>query len=127
VKAGIANFQSTRSLQSLAAIEDEMEQLKAFNKNFLQIAALNFELIVDSVASVRGTDTEGEDFVVTDRKQIREFLENCESAVGKQIEESIQEVNNLGVNKTMTLMCEACDKTFEKEIGFDPVNFFTAS
>lgn len=127
VKAGIANFQSTRSLQSLAAIEDEMEQLKAFNKNFLQIAALNFELIVDSVASVRGTDADGEEFVVTDRKQIREFLENCESAVGKQIEESIQEVNNLGVNKTMTLMCEACDKTFEKEIGFDPVNFFTAS
>lgn len=127
VKAGIANFQSTRSLQNLAQIEDELEQLKAFNTNFMSIAALNFELIVDSVASVRGKDGAGEDFVVTDRKQIREFLENCESAIGKQIESSIQEVNQLGVNKTIQLECEACETTFEKEIGFDPVNFFTAS
>lgn len=127
VKAGIANFQSTRSLQSLADIEDEMEQLRAFNKNFLQIAALNFELIVDSVASIRGKDAEGEEFVVTDRKQIQEFLENCESAVGKKIEESIKTVNELGVNKVMQLYCEGCDELFEKEIGFDPVNFFTAS
>jgi len=127
VKAGIANFQSTRSLQSLASIEDELEQLKAFNKNFLQIAALNFDLIVDSVASVRGKDPEGEEFVVTDRTQIREFLENCESSVGKQIEESIKTVNDLGVNKTMLMACESCEHEFEKEIGFDPVNFFTAS
>ena len=127
VKAGIANFQSTRSLQSLASIEDELEQLKAFNQNFLQIAALNFDLIVDSVASVRGKDSEAEEFVVTDRSQIRDFLENCESSVGKQIEDSIKTVNDLGVNKTMVMTCESCDHQFEKEIGFDPVNFFTAS
>ena len=127
VKAGVANFQSTRSLQSLAQIEDEMEQLKAFNSNFMQIAALNFDLIVDSVASIRGKDTEGEEFVVTNREQIREFLENCESSVGHKVEESIAEVNKLGVQKTVQLECEDCSETFEQEIGFDPVNFFTAS
>jgi len=36
VKAGIANFKSTRSLQGLAEIKDEMEQLRAFNDSFLQ-------------------------------------------------------------------------------------------
>jgi len=127
VKAGIANFQSTRSLQSLQNIEDEMEQLKAFNNNFMQIAALNFDLIVDSVSCVRGKDAEGEDFIVTDRKHIREFLENCESAVGHKIEDSIAEVNKLGVQKTVQLECEDCEETFEQDIGFDPVNFFTAS
>lgn len=127
VKAGIANFQSTRSLQSLQNIEDEMEQIRAFNDSFIQIAALNFDLMVDSVGSIRGTGADGEEFIVTDRKQIREFLENCESSIGKTIEKSIKEVNELGVVKTIQLECEACGNVFEKEIGFDPVNFFTAS
>ena len=127
VKAGIANFQSTRSLQSLQGIEDELEQLKAFNTNFIQIAALNFDLMVDSVASIKGLDDTGDEFVVTDRAHIREFLENCESTIGKTIEKSIKEVNELGVNKIIQLSCEACGHQFEKEIGFDPVNFFTAS
>lgn len=127
VKAGITNFQSTRSLQSLQGIEDEMEQLKAFNDNFMQIAALNFDLIVDSVASVRGKDEDGENFVVTNRETIREFLENCDSSIGKTIEKSITEVNKIGVQRKIMLECEACEEQFEHEIGFDPVNFFTAS
>lgn len=127
VKAGIANFQSTRSLQSLQNIEDEMEQLKAFNSNFMQIAALNFDLIVDSVASVRGKDEEGDTFVVTNRNTIREFLENCESSVGKSVEKYIAEVNKIGIQRTVLLLCDECEHQFEHEIGFDPVNFFTAS
>jgi hypothetical protein len=126
VKAGIANFQSTRSLQSLSNITDEMEQLKAFNASFVRMAALNFDLIVDSIASVKGIDAQGNDFVVTDRRQIREFMENCESSVGRGVEQHIQTVNGLGVNKTVQLNCEE-HGDFEQEIGFDPVNFFIAS
>lgn len=126
VKAGIANFQSSRSLQSLQNITDEIEQLKAFNSNFVQIAALNFDLMVDSVASIKGV-ADDEPFVVTDRDQIRNFLENCDSKIGNKIEESIDEVNKIGVNKKIMLECEACGNVFEKEIGFDPVNFSTAS
>lgn len=126
VKAGIANFQSTRSLQSLSNITDELEQLKAFNESFVRMAALNFELIVDSIASVSGVDAQGDDFVVTDRKQIREFMENCESSVGRGVEQYIQTVNSIGVNKTVKLLCDE-HGAFEQEIGFDPVNFFIAS
>jgi len=127
VKAGIANFQTSRSLQSIQEIEDEVEQLRQFNTNFMQVAALNFELIVDSVASVRGKDAEGEEFLVTDRNNIREFLENSESSIGKAVEAKIADVNKVGVNKEVQLECEKCEVQFTKEIGFDPVNFFTAS
>ena len=127
VKAGIANFQSTRSLQSLQNITDEMQQLQAFNTSFMQIAALNFDLVVDSVASIRGQDDDNETFVVTNRDAIREFLENCESSIGKTIEQSISKVNEIGVQKKIMLECEKCSKQFEHEVGFDPVNFFTAS
>jgi len=127
VKAGIANFQTTRSLQNIQSINDEMEQLKAFNTNFIQIAALNFDLMVDSVASIKGKDAEGDDFVVTDKKSIREFMENCDAKIGRAIEENIAEVNKIGVEKKVLLECEKCNEQFEQEINFDPVNFFTAS
>jgi rubredoxin len=127
IKAGIANFKSTRSLQILSEVKDELEQLKLFNQNFIQIAALNFELMVDSVASVQGTSPDGEEFIVTDRKSITEFLENCESSIGTAIEQKITEVNAIGINKKMMLECESCHHEFEHEVGFDPVNFFTAS
>ena len=127
VKAGIANFQSTRSLQSVAEIKDEMEQLKLFNDSFVRIAALNFELIVDSVASITGTNPEtGEEFTVYDRQQIKEFLENCENSIGKKIENEIAEINKIGVNKSTQLECEQ-HGPFAQDVGFDPVNFFIAS
>ena len=127
VKAGIANFQSTRSLQSVADIKDELQQLKAFNESFVRIAAINFDLVVDSVASISGVDpTTNEEFTVYDRSQIREFLENCETAIGKAIEEKIASMNNIGVNKKVQLECEK-HGPFVQEVGFDPVNFFMAS
>jgi hypothetical protein len=127
VKAGIANFKTTRSLQTIQGITDEMEQLKAFNNNFVQIAALNFDLMVDSVASISGVDAEGDEFVVTDKTSIREFLENCDAVIGRGVEENIAEVNKIGVEKKMLLECDSCEEQFEQEINFDPVNFFTAS
>jgi hypothetical protein len=125
IKAGIANFQSTRSLQSLANIDDELEQLKAFNSSFVRMAKVNFDLVVDSVASIRGINEE-EEFVVTNAEQIREFLENCETTIGKEIEKTIEKISKIGVNKKVQLECDE-HGAFEQEVGFDPVNFFTAS
>jgi len=125
IKAGIANFQSTRSLQSISEIADEMEQLKAFNASFVRIAQMNFDLVVDSVASISGVNN-GEEFTVYDRSQIKEFLENCETSIGRKIEEQIESINKIGVNKKIQLECDK-HGPFEQDIGFDPVNFFTAS
>jgi hypothetical protein len=134
IKAGITNFQSTRSLQALADVPDEMDRLRLFNDNFKKIAALNFDLIADSVAAIVFTDEAGEEVTVTDRTQIVEFLDNAESVFGKKIEDKIKEINKIGINHTMSMMCsnEACAENgepylFESSVNFDPVNFFTAS
>lgn len=127
IKAGIANFQSTQSLKHLTEVDDEMEQLRRFNDNFVRVAALNFDLIADSVASIRGQGKDGEDFIVTDRESIADYLNNCDGSVAKQIEEKIKEINTLGLEDKVQLHCEECDETFEEEIQFDPVNFSTAS
>lgn len=127
IKAGIVNFQSTRSLQAISAIEDELEQLHAFNANFVQMAALNFDLVVDSIASIGGVDADGEEFIVTDSNAIREFMENCESTVGREVEQRIGDMSKIGVNKNLHMICDACSHEFTQDIGFDPVNFSTAS
>jgi len=127
IKAGLANFKTTRSLQALQEVGDELEQLKAFNENFMSIAGLNFDLIVDSVNSIKGTSEDGEDFLVTNSDSIREFLENCEASVGSAIEKSIGDINALGVNKEFNLQCEECEEVYPATIAFDPVNFSTAS
>lgn len=133
IQAGITNFQSTRSLQALADVPDEMERLSLFNNNFKQIADLNFNLIVDSIANIGYTDEEGEEQSVTDRNHIKEFLDNAEQSVGKKIEEKITELNSIGINHEMKLQCEKCldddgePLVFDSKVNFDPVNFFTAS
>jgi len=139
IQAGITNFQSTRSLQNIGDIEDDEERLKLFNENFLKVAELNFDLILDSINTISGKNEDG-DFVVSDKKHIAEFLNNVDSSVGKAIEEKIQEINSIGIAQEMTLQCpnpecfenEGIDNeedyyTFTTKVNFDPVNFFTAS
>lgn len=132
IQAGVVNFQSTRSLQALADIPDEMERLHAFNENFKQIAALNFSLIADSIASI-SYNVNDEDHAVTDRDDIIEFLDNSDSTVGKAIEAKIKEINAIGINHEMQMQCETCldddndPFVFTGQVNFDPVNFFTAS
>ena len=147
IKAGLTNFKSTRSLQALGDIEDDQERLKVFNENFKQVAALNFDLILDSVASISGSNDEG-DFVVEDRDFIAEYLNNVDSSVGKAIEDRIADINGIGIQQEMLMTCvnpecpenegkiseegfdPEVDKdlyTFKSKVNFDPVNFFTAS
>lgn len=127
VKAGLTSFQSTRSLQGIAQIEDELEQIRAFNNSYRQMAALNFEILVDSVRSIQGVDDQGEPFVVQDRPSILSFMENCENSVGRAISEFVEHMSGSGANKTTGIQCDNCEHQFETTVSFDPVNFFTAS
>jgi hypothetical protein len=126
IEAGIASFQSTRSLQVMAELPDDMDRLKVFNESFTKMADMNYTLIVNAVHSI--TIGKGEDEqVITDRNHINEFLNNCEAEIGNAIETSVTEINKIGIQKTMQFECEKCEKEFEAGVTFDTLNFFTAS
>jgi hypothetical protein len=129
IKAGVASFQSTRSMQSISTLTDDMERLKAFNESFVKLADLNFELLIDAIYSVVYLDEEGDEVTIDDKGIIREFLENTDNATGKEIEEFINGINAKGVNTEVEIECtnEECDNTYQSSINFDPVNFFTGS
>jgi len=129
IAAGVSNFQNARSMASIAMIEDDMEKLQAFNESYMKMAELNFLVILDSIYSISGTDENGEEFIVTDRDNIREYMENCDSEVGKRVTEQVNLLGEAGIDKTVSLQCqeEACGHIFETNLEFDPVNFSTAS
>jgi len=137
VKAGVANFRSERSLQSIAQIDDELEKIKAFNSNFIELANLNFDILIDCVHSITipSSENDGEPVIVKDKAHITEFLENCDAAIGKELEAFITEMGDKGIQKRMQMTCETCSEklpegeefTFESAVNFNTVNFFTAS
>lgn len=129
IAAGVSNFQNARSMQSIADIEDDLEKLKAFNESYMKMAELNFLVILDSIYSISGTDQNGEEFIVTDRENIREFMENVETDIGKRVTEQVNILQEAGIDKNVKIQCqeESCGHIFETNLEFDPVNFSTAS
>jgi len=129
IAAGVSNFQNARSMASIAQIEDDIEKLQAFNNSYMKMAELNFLVILDSIYSISGTDENGEEFIVTDRDNIREYMENCDSDVGKRVTEQVNRLGEAGIDKTVTIQCqeEKCGHVFQTTLEFDPVNFSTAS
>jgi glutamyl/glutaminyl-tRNA synthetase len=129
IAAGVSNFQNARSMQSIANIDDDMEKLKAFNDSYMKMAELNFLVILDSIYSISGMDAQDEEFIVTDRDNIREYMENCASDVGKKVTEHVNKLGEAGIDKTIKIQCqeEECGHIFETNLEFDPVNFSTAS
>ncbi len=133
IRAGVASFQSTRSMQSISEMSDDMERLSAFNDSFVKLADLNFELLVDSIKSIVYQDEEGQNVSITDGQVIREFLENTDNTTGKEIETFVNGINDKGVKNEVMVKCEneECPveggNEFIAPINFDPVNFFTGS
>ena len=133
IRAGVASFQSTRSMQSISEMTDDMERLSAFNESFVKLADLNFELLVDSIKSIVYKNEEGKDVIITDGQIIREFLENTDNTTGKEIETFVNSINDKGVKNEVLVKCENEDcpveggNEFTAPINFDPVNFFTGS
>lgn len=126
IEAGLINFQTTRSLQGISELPDDMDKLKIFNETFNRIAVLNFNLIADSIEKI--IMQEGEETIeVTDREHIIEFLNNCEASIGKKIEEQSSKISTNGIKKDIQFLCEDCEEVTESTIVLDPVNFFMAS
>ena len=129
IKAGVASFQSTRSMQSISEMSNDMDRLSAFNESFVKLADLNLELLIDSIKNIYYTDAEGKQIQISDKGIIREFLENTDNGTGKEIEEFINTVNAKGVKNEVAVECEneECKNSYTAPINFDPVNFFTGS
>jgi len=61
---------------------------------------------------------------VTDKKFIKEFLQNSHKKYLDLITSKIEEANQTGIKKTHTVTCQKCNHNWETEIEVNPSNFF---
>lgn len=136
VEAGRISFQTHKEIESLQEIEKDEDKMKAFDKTYGKMSALTFNLMINSIDSILIMNENGteEIAIVADKDHIREFLDNSDQSIGKEINEKIEEINNGGVTLEMLFRCEAdsCKgegegHEFTSRANVDPVNFSIAS
>ena len=102
---------------------DEERRIKAFAQTFKKLSKVTFELIVDAVHKIVFTDENGEVQEVTNKQYIDEFIQNISKGEVDKIEKKMTEVNSIGIQKTMDVVCLKCEHKWETPIEFNPVNF----
>lgn len=98
----------------------DQQRSEIFSKAFTKIATTKYELMVSGVEKVVD---ESKGINVTDKKFIKEFLQNIDKKSADNIGDLIDEINRIGIKRTFTAKCEKCEHQWESEIDFNPVNF----
>ena len=94
--------------------------MKLLSGAFKEIAIVTHTLMVNSVIKVVD---EANNINVTDTSYIKEFLQNIDKKSVDQIADLIKQINQIGIKKTFTAICEECEYNWESEVDFNPVNF----
>jgi hypothetical protein len=114
--------QMQRQLQSSPNI-DEVAAAEAIRSTLAKSSDRLVELIAASVLEVTLAG-EPENTVVTDPKQIKEWIEVLTVNEYKAIRVKVEEISAIGVQKTMNAQCTECSHAWEVQIGVDPSSFF---
>lgn len=117
---GFEESKTFKMLQDADDVEDT-KKIKAISQAIRKMAALNFDMIADSVTKVITADGE----VVTDRNHIAQFVKGIEKDQTKAIEKKIEEINKVGLPQTIGMTCTSCEHTWDSPLHFDPTTFFT--
>ena len=117
----VATFEETRRLQAVA---EESEKVKAqtMTGSIQRITKLSEAMMADCVMQVATPDG-----VEQDPGRIREFMGNIPRDWTKRIEKALRDLNDGGLDKTITPTCETCGHTWETALEFDPASFFGQS
>lgn len=121
LKALHAQFEQTklaRAIESTTITDEKRSEI--FSKAFKEIAVTKFDLMCSAITKVV-QEQEGID--VTEKKFIKEFLQNIDKKSVDKINDLVEEINKIGIKRDFFAKCGNCEHTWESEIDFNPVNF----
>jgi hypothetical protein len=102
------------------------EKTKRFIDSFRILSDLNMNLLISNIELIALPSGES----VTDREQIRQFIENADAKVIKELENKLIDIRQQGSIKpfkaraTETQIKAGAPATYEVPITFDNANFF---
>ena len=112
-------------IQQNESMTDE-EKTKMFNDSFNVLNALNTEMLLSNIASITLPDGT----VVEDQAHIKEFVDNAEAKMIKDLESALVEIRQQGSMKPMRVQSTeeqikaGAPTDYEVPITFDNANFF---
>lgn len=97
----------------------EEEKLKKFNESFVKLTELTVDTLANVVASI-----ESPEGVVTDRKEILEFMNNAPKEIFDKVQKAVGDLKEKVEMAPQTSKCESCEKEFTMPVTLDQSNFF---
>lgn len=114
-------FQQQRLVKSLTDSKlSEEEMIKQFKQavNELSLATIGkLSCFIDHIITPDGTK-------VTDRDQLREFVQNADQKTYNSIKNHLSSVNQEYKIKNIDIKCSACEHEDQRAFQFEPSNFF---
>ena len=102
------------------------EKTKRFTESFKILSDLNMSLLINNIDSIALPQGQS----VTDREQIKEFIENADAKLVKELETKLVDIRQQGsirpfkVRATEEQIKAGAPATYEVPITFDNANFF---
>ncbi len=124
------SLQTFQQQKMYNAIQDsqmaEQEKAKRFNDAFGKLTELNSSILLKNIADITMTDGT----VVSDPAQIKEFVDNANATIIKEIEKKMMELRSQGAVKPLKMKAteeqikKGAPVTYEVPVTFDTSNFF---
>ena len=109
-----------------ASTMSEEDKSRQFATSFAKVNEINISLLVDSIIQITTSDEQ----VVTDKQQIKNFVNNCEAKIINEVQDKLVEVRQqaqikpLKIKATAEQIKQGVPATFDVPITFDNSNFF---
>ena len=124
------SLQTFQQQKMYSAIQDselpDEDKATRFNDAFKKLTDLNASILLKNMASITMTDGT----VITDPAHIKEFVDNANTTVIKEIETKLMDLRTQGAVKPLKLKAseeqikKGAPATYEVPVTFDTANFF---
>lgn len=95
------------------------EKIEKFGQSFLKLTSLTVDVVLGSIDSIQTPS-----IVVTDREQIKDFLENAPADVFNAVTKKLEEMKDIMTLNAQEVKCGNCSHQFSFDLSIDQSNFF---
>lgn len=114
-------YEQIRNLQiAEQSNRSEKERLQILESSYEILTEANIKIVSDCIDTVVLPDG----VIVTDTKNIREWITDLDNTNFKKIEKAVTELGESGLNKKFQVSCKHCEKNYETTLNLNPTTFF---
>jgi hypothetical protein len=113
--------------RTLSAIDEnnknmnDIEKAKLLGESVERLSKMTFDLVARSISSISMTK---ENIEVSDTKHISEWLVSVGKMQAEAVIAAVNNLNRVGITKTIPAQCTECGNEWVEALNFDPVSFF---